>query len=150
MPGDEFSIEEPEKIGVIDADRMRGHLSLPPHAFAAMWSAAEASEATRSIELELKARQAEILAVTNVRFFEGLLQSNAAAGNSPHGRDPILVELREIRKELIPLIRSSVFWFFVLFGLLAFFLTWTGLESHHAIVGDPAGISNNRDRWKDL
>src|SRR5262249_16118644 len=47
--------------------------------------------------------------------FEAMLQGNTA---------PILVELREMRKELIPLIRSATFWFFLALGVLAFFLVW--------------------------
>ena len=34
MPGDMLWKEEPEKIGVVDADRMYGHVILPPNAFA--------------------------------------------------------------------------------------------------------------------
>jgi hypothetical protein len=126
MPGDVLWKEEPEKIGVVDADRMYGHVILPPHAFAPIWSAAEATDGSRrSVELELKARHPEILSVTNVGFFEAMLQDTPAAEDEPTQRlDPILVELREMRKELIPLIRSAIFWFFFVFGLLAILLVW--------------------------
>ena len=89
-------------------------------------SAAEATNGSRrSIELELKARQPEILSVTNVGFFEARLQDNTAADGDPAQRlDPILVELREMRKELTPLIRSATFWFFLALGLLMFFIVW--------------------------
>jgi hypothetical protein len=54
-----------------------------------------------------------------------MLQFNTAAGGEPTQRlDPILVEMREMRKELIPLIRSAIFWFFFVFGLLAILLVW--------------------------
>src|SRR5262249_11620481 len=62
---------------------------------------------------------------TNVGFFEAMLQGNTAAEAEPtQPLDPILVELREMRKELIPLIRSATFWFFLALGVLAFFLVW--------------------------
>ena len=52
--------------------------------------------------------------MTNVGFFEARLQDNTAADGDPTQRlDPILVELREMRKELTPLIRSATFWFFL-------------------------------------
>jgi hypothetical protein len=126
MPGDVLWKEEPERLGVIDADRMYGHVILPPHAFAPIWSAAEATDGCRrSVELELKARRPEILSVTNVGFFEAMLQDNTAIEGEPRQRlDPILVELREMRKELIPLLRSATFWFFVTLGVLAVFLGW--------------------------
>jgi hypothetical protein len=126
MPGDVLWKEEPEKIGVVDADRMYGHVILPPHAFAPIWSAAEATDGCRrSVELELKVRHPEILSVTNVGFFEAMLQDNTAAEGEPTERlDPILVELREMRKELIPLIRSAIFWFFGALGVVAAFLIW--------------------------
>src|SRR5262245_66596508 len=38
MPGDVLWKEEPETIGEVDADRMYGHVILPPHAFAPIWS----------------------------------------------------------------------------------------------------------------
>jgi len=122
--------EEPEKIGVVDADRMYGHVILPPHAFAPIWSAAEATDGSRrSVELELKARDPGVLSVTNVGFFEAKLQDNTAAEGEPTERlDPILVELREMRKELIPLIRSATFWFFLTLGVLAFFIVWRNLR----------------------
>ena len=73
MPGDVLWKEEPDRLGVIDADRMYAHVILPPHAFAPMWSAAEATDGRRrSVELELKARHPEILSVTNVGFFEAM------------------------------------------------------------------------------
>jgi hypothetical protein len=63
--------------------------------------------------------------VTNVGFFEAMLQDNTAVEGEPRQRlDPILVELREMRKELIPLLRSATFWFFVTLGVLAVFLVW--------------------------
>jgi hypothetical protein len=126
MPDDVLWKEEPEKIGLIDADRMYGHVILPSHAFAPIWSAAEATAACRrSVELELKARDPGVLSVTNVGFFESMLQFNSAAGDEPTQQlDPILVEMREVRKELIPLIRSATFWFFFMFGLLAILLVW--------------------------
>jgi hypothetical protein len=126
MPGDVLWKEEAETIGLIDADRMYGHVILPTHAFAPIWSAAEATAACRrSVELELKARDPDVLSVTNVGFFESMLQFNTAAGGEPTQRlDPILVEMREMRKELIPLIRSAIFWFFFVFGLLAILLVW--------------------------
>src|SRR5262249_31553851 len=74
----------------------------------------------RSVELELKARHPEILSVTNVAF-ETILEYNTAVGGEPTQRlDAILVELREMRKELVPLIRSATFWFFVVLSVLAF------------------------------
>src|SRR5262245_19977474 len=125
-PGEVLWNEEPEKIGIVDADRMCGHVILPPHAFAPIWSAAEATDGRRrNVELELKARQSEILSVTNVGFFEAMLQGNTVAKGEPtQPLDPVLVELREMRKELIPLIRYAIFWFFVALGLLGFFLIW--------------------------
>ena len=124
MSGDVLWKEEPEKIGAVDADRMYGHVILPPNAFAPIWSAAEATNGSRrSIELELKARHPEILSVTNVGFFEARLQDITAAEGEPTQRlDPILVELREMRKELTPLIRSATFWFFLALGVLVFFI----------------------------
>ena len=126
MPGDVLWTEDPETIGLIDAGRMCGHVILPAHAFAPIWSAAEATAACiRSVELKLKARDPGVLSVTNVGFFESMLQFNSAAGGEPTQRlDPILVEMREVRKELIPLIRSATFWFFFVFGLLAILLVW--------------------------
>ena len=128
MPGDVLWKEEPEKIGVVDADRMYGHVILPPHAFAPI-AAEDTAGSRRSVELELKARHPEILSVTNVGFFEAMLQDNTAAEGEPTERlDPILVELREMRKELIPLIRSATFWFFLTLGVLAFFIVWRNLR----------------------
>jgi hypothetical protein len=126
VPGDVLWKEEPENIGAIDADRMCVHVILPPHAFAPIWSAAEAADGCRrSVELELKARDPEILSVTNVGFFESMVQDNTAAGGEPTRRlDPILVELREMHTELVSLIRYAIFWFFLVLGLLIFFLTW--------------------------
>ena len=119
-PGDVLWEEEPEKIGVVDADRMHGDVVLPPQAFSSIWSAAEVRNGSRcSVELELKAGDPEILTVTNVGFFE--------EGEPTQHLDPILVELRKMSKELIPLIRSATFWFFVMLGLLAFFLIWPRL-----------------------
>ena len=70
MPRDVLWEEEPEKIGVVDADRMHGDVVLPPQAFSSIWSAAEVRNGSRrSVELELKARDPEILTVTNVGFF---------------------------------------------------------------------------------
>jgi hypothetical protein len=130
MPGDVLWKEEPEKIGEVDADRMYGHVILPPHAFAPLWSAAEATDGSmRSVELELKARHPGILSVTNVGFFEAMLQDNTAAKGEPTQRlNQILVELREMRKELVPLIRSATFWFFLALGVLAFFIVWWNLH----------------------
>jgi hypothetical protein len=126
MPGDVLWKEEPETIGLIDADRMHGHVILPSHAFVPIWCAAKATAACRrSVELELKARDPGVLSVTNVVFFESMIQYNTAPGGEPTQRlDLILVEMREMRKELIPLIRSAIFWFFFVFGLLAILLVW--------------------------
>src|SRR5262245_42548982 len=83
----------------------------------------------RSVELELKARHPEILSVTNVAFFEATLEYNTTVGGEPTQRlDAILVELREMRKELVPLIRSATFWFFAALGVLAFFMFWQNLS----------------------
>jgi hypothetical protein len=130
MPGDVLWKEEPEKIGEVDADRMYGHVILPPHASAPLWSAAEATDRSmRSVELELKARHPGILSVTNVGFFEATLQDNTTAKGEPTQRlNLILVELREMRKELVPLIRSATFWFFLALGVLAFFIVWWNLH----------------------
>ena len=126
MPSDVLWNEEPEKIGVVDADRMCCDVILPPHVFAPIWSAAGANDSSRrSVELELKARHPEILSVTNVAFFEAILEYNTAVGSEPTQRlDAILVELREMRKELVPLIRSATFWFFAVLSVLAFFMFW--------------------------
>jgi hypothetical protein len=67
MPDDVLWKEEPEKIGLIDADRMYGHVILPSHAFAPIRSAAEATAACRrSVELELKARDPGVLSLLSV------------------------------------------------------------------------------------
>jgi len=122
MPGDVLWNEEPEKIGVVDADRMHCDVILPPHVFAAIWSAAGAND-NSSVELELKAGRSEILSVTNVALFEAMLQCNSPVGIEPTQRlNAILVELREI--ELTPLIRSATFWFFAALGVLIFFIVW--------------------------
>jgi len=130
MPSDVLWNEEPEKIGVVDAARTCCDVILPPHVFAPIWSAAGANDSSRrSVELELKARHPEILSVTNVAFFEAILEYNTAVGSEPTQRlDAILVELREMRKELVPLIRSATFWFFAALGVLAFFIFWQNLS----------------------
>ena len=43
MPGDVLWNEEPEKIGVVDADRMYCDVIPPPHVFAPIWSAVGAN-----------------------------------------------------------------------------------------------------------
>jgi hypothetical protein len=53
-----------------------------------------------ALNLNSKLDTPEILSVTNVGFFEARLQDNTAAEGEPTQRlDPILVELREMRKE---------------------------------------------------
>jgi hypothetical protein len=128
MSGDVLWNEEPD--GVVDADRMYCDVILPPHVFAPIWSAAGANDSSRrSVELELKARHPEILSVTNVAFFEAMLQYNTALRGEPTQRlNAILVELREMRKELTPLIRSATFWFFAALGVLIFFIVSICLE----------------------
>jgi len=86
MSGGGIWKEEPEKIGGLYADRGWAEIFLPPHSFAPIWSAAEATDTfKRSIELELKARHPEALSVTKIIFFEAMPEDTTALeGKPPH------------------------------------------------------------------